>query len=48
MLVGTERGDTFTESEIRGWMTAAGLAPGPRIATGFGPEILIGIKPARG
>ena len=48
MLVGTERGDTFTEPEIRGWMTAAGLAPGPRIATGFGPEILIGIKPPTG
>ena len=47
MLVGTELGDTFTETEIRGWMTGAGLAPGPRIETGFGTDLVIGIKPAR-
>jgi len=48
MLVGTERGDTFTEDEIRGWMTDAGLARGPKIETGFGPDILVGVKPVRG
>ena len=45
MLVGTEHGDTFTEAEIRGWMTGAGLVPGPRIETGFGTDLVIGIKP---
>jgi SAM-dependent methyltransferase len=45
MLVGTEHGDTFTEAEIRGWMSGAGLTPGPRIETGFGTDLVIGIKP---
>lgn len=48
MLVATDRGDTFTEGEIRGWMNAAGLAPGPRIDTGSGTSIVIGIGPSRG
>jgi SAM-dependent methyltransferase len=48
MLVATDRGDTFTEDEIRGWMNAAGLAPGPRIDTGSGTSIGIGLGPSRG
>ena len=44
MLVATDHGDTFTEAEIRGWMTAAGLAPGPRTDTGFGTSIVVGVK----
>jgi SAM-dependent methyltransferase len=47
MLVATDHGDTFTEGEIRGWMTAAGLEPGPRLETGFGTAIIVGIKPSR-
>jgi SAM-dependent methyltransferase len=48
MLVATDGGDTFTEGEIRGWMNLAGLAPGPRIDTGSGTSIVIGIGPSRG
>jgi len=44
MLVATDHGDTFTEAETRGWMTAAGLAAGPRIETGFGTSIVAGMK----
>jgi predicted O-methyltransferase YrrM len=47
MLVATESGDTFTEREIRGWMIGAGLAPGPRIETGFGTSIVFGAAPPR-
>jgi len=46
MLVATDQGDTFTEREIRGWMNEAGLAPGPRIDTGSGTSIVIGIGPS--
>jgi len=48
MLVATDHGDTFTEGEIRGWMDDAGLAPGPRIGTGGGTSIVVGISPSRG
>ena len=48
MLGATDRGDTFTEGEIRGWMENAGLAPGPRIDTGNGTSIVIGNAPAGG
>jgi SAM-dependent methyltransferase len=48
MLVATDHGDTFTEREIRGWMKEAGLAPGPRLETGAGTSIIIGIGPSRG
>jgi predicted O-methyltransferase YrrM len=48
MLVATDHGDTFTEREIRGWMNEAGLAPGPRLETGAGTSIIIGIGPSRG
>jgi SAM-dependent methyltransferase len=44
MLVATDHGDTFTDGEIRGWMTDAGLGPGPRIDTGFGTSIVIGVR----
>jgi len=47
MLVATDHGDTFTEAEIRGWMTAAGLEAGPRIETGFGSSIVVGMKGIR-
>lgn len=48
MLVATDHGDTFTEGEIRDWMSQAGLAPGPRIDTGSGTSIVIGLGPSRG
>jgi SAM-dependent methyltransferase len=47
MLVATDHGDTFTEAEIRGWLTSAGLERGPRIDAGFGSAIVIGVKSAR-
>ena len=43
MLVATDRGDTFTEGEIRGWLSDAGLAQGPRLETPFGNAIVIGV-----
>jgi SAM-dependent methyltransferase len=46
MLVATDRGDTFTEAEIRAWMNGAGLAPGPRIGTDSGSSIVIGSGPS--
>jgi predicted O-methyltransferase YrrM len=48
MLVATDHGDTFTESEIRSWMTGAGLESGPRLDTGFGTAVVIGLKPQQG
>jgi len=42
MLVGTERGDTFTESEITGWMAAAGLSGVSRQASPFGWAQIVG------
>ncbi len=48
MLVATDHGDTFTEGEIRGWMDGAGLTRGPRIDTGNGSSIVIGLAPSRG
>ena len=47
MLVATDHGDTFTEAEVRGWMDSAGLAPGPRIDTGSGTSIVIGLGPSK-
>lgn len=44
MLVGTAAGDTFTEAEIRDWMTAAGLATITRFDTPFGTGIITGGK----
>ena len=48
MLVATDRGDTFTEGEIRGWMADAGLAQGPRIDTATGTSIVIGLGRSNG
>ncbi len=42
MLVGTAAGDTYTESEMRGWMREAGLDPIERRDTSFGTSLLIG------
>lgn len=44
MLVNTRGGDTFTESEIRGWYESAGLTSIDRIATGFNAELIVGRK----
>jgi len=42
MLVATESGDTYTESEIRMWMEEAGLPDVVRKDTGFGSSLIIG------
>ena len=44
MLVGTDGGDTYTESEVRQWLEAAGLADIVRKDTAFGTTLLIGAK----
>lgn len=44
MLVGTEAGDTYTESEITGWMKAAGLSDFVRIDTDFDASLILGRK----
>ncbi len=44
MLVGTEHGDTYTESEIRGWMEAAGLSEIRLQPTPSGILLMIGKK----
>jgi SAM-dependent methyltransferase len=46
MLVGTEAGDTYTESDVRGWMTAAGLGDLTRRDMPFGTSLIFGRKPA--
>jgi predicted O-methyltransferase YrrM len=45
MLVATEAGDTYTESEIRGWMAAAGLADVERVDTDYETTLMIGRNP---
>lgn len=42
MLVGTEAGDTYTESEVRHWMEEAGLRRVVRKDTPFGTSLIIG------
>jgi ubiquinone/menaquinone biosynthesis C-methylase UbiE len=42
MLVGTEAGDTYTESEIRGWMEESGLSDISRLDGPFGASFVIG------
>jgi cyclopropane fatty-acyl-phospholipid synthase-like methyltransferase len=42
MLVSTEAGDTYTESEVKDWMTAAGLTGIKRIDTPFGTSLIYG------
>ncbi len=44
MLVGTEAGDTYTESEVQGWMGDAGLSYVERKDTEFGTTLIIGKK----
>ncbi len=44
MLVGTRYGDTFTESEVRGWFTEAGFQNITLRETPFGTGLLTGIK----
>lgn len=45
MLVGTQSGDTYTESEVRGWMEKAGLDRIMRTDTHFGTSLMTGRKP---
>ena len=42
MLVGTVSGDTYTEAEVSGWMTAAGLSGVSRQGTPFGTSQIAG------
>jgi len=44
MLVATEAGDTYTESEVRSWMEEAGLSAIARQDTAFGTTLVIGRK----
>lgn len=44
MLVGTASGDTYTEAEMREWLTTAGISRIERRNTSFGSDLLIGIK----
>ena len=44
MLVGTRAGDAYTESEIRGWMTEAGLSEIGRRDTAVGTTLMTGRK----
>ncbi|MCX6169707.1 MAG: methyltransferase [Ignavibacteriales bacterium] len=44
MLVGTERGDTYTEAEMRNWFTNAGINKIERKNTSFGSSLMIGHK----
>ena len=44
MLVGTENGDTYTESEMKDWFNSAGISNVVRKDTGFGSSLLIGHK----
>jgi SAM-dependent methyltransferase len=46
MLVGTAAGDTYTESEVRQWMTEAGLSGIERKDTHFGTTLLVGRRTA--
>jgi predicted O-methyltransferase YrrM len=48
MLVGTPEGDTYTESEVRSWMTEAGCRAIVRKDTTFGTSLVIGRLPAGG
>jgi hypothetical protein len=42
MLVGTPEGDTYTESEVRAWMTEAGCRAVVRKDTTFGTSLIMG------
>jgi SAM-dependent methyltransferase len=44
MLVGTDSGDTYTESEMKEWFYDAGISKIEKKVTGFGSALLIGYK----
>jgi len=44
MLVNTKAGDTYTESEVREWMTEAGFSEVVRKETDFNASLIIGRK----
>jgi SAM-dependent methyltransferase len=44
MLVGTQAGDTYTESEVRSWMAEAGLLDVSRTDTPLGTNLVVGRK----
>jgi len=44
MLVGTAKGDTYTEQEMKEWFTSAGITNLERKNTSFGSDLMIGIK----
>ena len=44
MLVGTNSGDTYTENEMKEWLTSAGCAKVERKQTSFGSDLIIGTK----
>jgi len=44
MLVNTQGGDTYTEDEMREWLTKAGCADIKRIKTGMENDLIIGVR----
>jgi len=44
MLIGTEAGDTYTDSEVRDWMKGAGLSGIRRVDTPYDSSLMIGRK----
>jgi hypothetical protein len=44
MLVGTEKGDTYTENEMRKWMIDAGLKDIRRVDSAQGTSLMIGVN----
>lgn len=44
MLVGTESGDTYTETEMKEWFDFAGIEKIERKKTSFGSDLMIGYK----
>jgi predicted O-methyltransferase YrrM len=45
MLVNTQKGDTYTEQEMRQWLESAGCVGVQRIPTGMENDLMIGKKP---
>ncbi|MFP4475218.1 MAG: methyltransferase [Desulfatibacillaceae bacterium] len=46
MLVGTHGGDTYTDAQVRGWMSDVGFTDMESMDTGVGTTLIIGKKPA--
>lgn len=44
MLVNTDAGDTYTETEVRSWMEEAGFSSIKKVSTEFGTDLMIGRK----